>query len=110
MLHLLGEIFFLLSVGLQFLDAAMKILDALRTLRLGFGSFLRGSIHSRPLRAVASLQLCRQRLKIVDAIRIALLGGQPVPAQRLAKVRRHAQPMLVHPADLVLRVAVALTG
>ena len=106
MFELVGKIVLILCGALQTGNAALKIVDLRPALRPCDGSVvdMRGGRLPRP--NAAFLQIERKILKIPFAVDIALVGSQLVPGQGLGIVRLHAVPVLIHPAELICRVAV----
>jgi len=106
MFELVGKIVLVLCVALQAGNAALKIVDLRSALSPCDGSVVhtRGGRLPRP--TAAFLQIERKILKIPFAVDIALVGSQLVPGQGPGIVRLHALPILIHPAELIFRVAV----
>jgi len=104
MFELVDEIVLVQSVGLLFVNAAVKVLDVRPALSLRDGGIADRGIG----RLAAVLQIVGESLEIIFAVDISLVGRQTIPSQRSGIVGLHALPELIHPAELVFRGAVAL--
>lgn len=106
MFELVGKIVLVLCVALQTGNTAPKIVDFRPALSPCDGGVVdtRGGRLPRPTAAFQQIE--RKILKIPFAMDIALVGSQLVPGQGPGIVRLHALPVLIHPAELIFRVAV----
>jgi len=73
--ELVGEVVLLRGVGIKFVDAAVEILDAFAALGLGDGGVAGGSVGGVPDGVALVLQNVGDRLEVVDAVLVALIGG-----------------------------------
>src|SRR5258707_17706 len=96
------------GVGIEFVDAAVEILDALAALALGDGGIVGGSVGEIPGGVALVLQNVGEGLEIVDAIFVALVGGEAIPGKGFAEIGLHSLAELIHPAELIFGVAVSL--
>ena len=106
--ELVGEIVLLRGVGIEFVDAADEILDALLALGLDDGGIGGGCVGGFPGVVTLELQDAGDGAEIVDAVLVALIGGETIPREGFGEIGLHALPELKHPTELIFRVAISL--
>src|SRR5262249_43486452 len=107
MFELVDEIVLVQSIGLDFVNLMVKILDLRPTLSLRDGGVADRGSCGFPLPAVA-LQIVGESLEIICPLHASLIGGQTIPGQCSGIVGLNALPELIHPAQLVFGIAVTL--
>ena len=109
MFELVGEIGLVQGIGLGFVNSTVKILDLRPALSLRDGSIADRGGGVLPLPAVV-LQIVGENLEIILALDISQVGCQTIPSQSPGIVGLNALSELIHPAQLVFRIAVTLRG
>src|SRR5260370_13549965 len=104
MFQLVGNIVLVLCVAFQSGNAALKVLDVHPALSPRDCSIGDSEVGSFPRAAV--LQHTFELVEIVDAAPIPLIGGHAVPDHGLSATGLHAFPELIHPTQLVFRIAI----
>lgn len=109
MFELVGVIVLVEGMSLSSVNATLKIPDFRPVLSLRDGSIADRDGGVLPLSAVV-LQIVGENLEIILPLHISQIGSQTIPSQSPGIVGLNALSELIHPAQLVFRIAVALRG